>query len=48
MVKVKVTTKHGQHYMKHESLARRRMWKAYRRKALRHNDRVAIKELNQP
>lgn len=41
---VKATTKHGQHYMKQESPARRKLWKAYRRKALRHNDRVAVKE----
>ena len=41
---MKRTTKHGQRMMKEESAARRRIWKAQRRKALRHNDKAALRE----
>lgn len=41
---MKRTTKHGQQLMKDESPARRRIWKAQRRKVLRANDKRAVKE----
>ena len=41
---MKRTTKHGQQMMKWESAARRKLWKGQRRKALRHNDKHAVRE----
>jgi hypothetical protein len=41
---VKRTTKHGATYMKQETPARRKLWKAHRRKMLRQNDKYAMRE----
>jgi hypothetical protein len=42
---MKRTTKHGMTYMKLASKGARKVWKRQRRKALRHNDRAATREL---
>ena len=41
---MKRTTKHGAIYMKLASKGARKVWKAYRRKALRCNDKLALRE----